>query len=138
MKGGAHASWRRIYPEQPIGLGAEWEVKLPMKMMGMTIDQTVRYELLELDGDIGKLKVGFEIDVSGSPTFPGMPLGIKVEFDKFEGEGDGTMAFDLTNLVPQSDAAIKLSIEASFSGPGSDGEMSMDADLKVKIYPVGD
>ena len=38
-------------PEEAVGPGARWEVKMPIKSQGMTIDQTATYELVSLEGE---------------------------------------------------------------------------------------
>jgi hypothetical protein len=39
------------FPEEAIGGGAKWEVSMPMKLQGATIDQTNTFQLVSVDGD---------------------------------------------------------------------------------------
>ena len=38
-------------PEEAVGPGAKWEVRMPIKTQGMTIDQTATYEVVSLEGE---------------------------------------------------------------------------------------
>ena len=45
------SSWPLRCPRRPSGPGARWEVRMPIKSQGMTIDQTTTYELVSIEGE---------------------------------------------------------------------------------------
>src|SRR4029079_17722705 len=38
-------------PEEAVGPGAKWQIHAPVKSQGMTLDETMTYELVSIDGD---------------------------------------------------------------------------------------
>src|SRR5437867_11002112 len=87
-------------PEEAIGPGAKWEVKLPVKSGGMTISQTATYQLASLEGE--RLAIHSSIAqqaTSQKVQNPAMP-GLKLDLNKMTGTGKGDLTCDLTQLLP--------------------------------------
>jgi len=78
-------------PEEAVGPGAKWEVKMPVHSQGMTIAQTTSYELLSLEAE--RLTVTNTVSQSASNQkiqSPVMP-GLKVDLTKMTGTGTGNI-----------------------------------------------
>src|SRR5262249_20343959 len=48
---GMFANLASVLPEEPVGSGAKWEVKRAIKSEGLTVDETVAYQLVSNEGD---------------------------------------------------------------------------------------
>src|ERR1051326_8213820 len=100
-----------------IGTGAKWEVKLPLKSGGMTINQTAVYELASLEGDRLAIRSSIAQQAGKQKVEnPAMP-GLKLDLNKMTGTGKGEITSDLTQL---------LQPEATLDGH-SEMDMTMDA-----------
>jgi hypothetical protein len=90
-----------LLPEEAVGPGARWEVKMPLKSQGMTIDQATAYQLVSIEGDLLTVKDTVEHHASNqkiqSPAMPGLVL----DLTKMVGKGSDEMALDLTQLMPR-------------------------------------
>ena len=87
-------------PEEAVGPGAKWEVKMPIKTQGMTIDQTATYEMVSLEGERLTTKSTFAQHAANQKIqTPAMP-GMKVDLTKMIGKGSGERTFDLAKLLP--------------------------------------
>jgi hypothetical protein len=87
-------------PEEAVGPGARWEVKMSVKTQGMTIDQMTAYQLVSIEGDRVSVKDTVEQRASNQKIQnPAMP-GLTLDLTKMTGKGSGDLAFDLTRLLP--------------------------------------
>jgi hypothetical protein len=87
-------------PEEAVGPGARWEVKMAVKAQGMTIDQTSVYQLVSIEGDRVTVKGTVEQRASNQKIQnPAMP-GLTFDLTKMAGKGSGDMVFDLTRFLP--------------------------------------
>jgi hypothetical protein len=92
-------------PAEPVGQGAKWEFKLPVKTQGMTMQQTFEYQLVSMDGD--RLALHTTISQSAEKQKienPAMP-GLKMDLDKMSGSGKGEVTTDLSQLLPNKGSA---------------------------------
>ena len=121
-------------PEEAIGAGAKWEVKLPIKTQGMAIDQTTSYELISLEGDRLTTKSTITQQAASQKIQnPAMP-GMKVDLIKMTGKGTGEHTFDLTKLVPTTGTtAFKSEASMSMNMGGQKQAMTVKADMNVQL-----
>ena len=81
-------------PEEPVGPGAKWEVKMPVKSQGVNLSQTATYMLVSVEGDRFRAKdTIFQTASRQKIENPGMP-GMKFDLTKMEGQGVGDFTFD--------------------------------------------
>ena len=120
---GATVTW----PTEAVGPGAKWESTTQIKSQGMTINQTIDYQLVSVDGDTavlqGTVKQSAANQTIESPSMPGM----KVQLTKYVGTGNGTSTVSLAHVMPQK-ASMDNDSEISMS-MGQQGSM----DMKMKI-----
>ena len=119
-------------PDEPVGPGAKWEVKMPIKSQGMTIEQTATYELVSVEGDrvtakskIGQRAAKQKID---NPAMPGM----KIDLDKMSGNGMGQFTLDLSHVLPPErtmDLHSDFSMGMDMAGQKQTMTMKMDLNL---------
>jgi hypothetical protein len=98
------------FPEEPIGAGAKWEVRQPIKSQGMTMTQACSYQLVSTEGD----KVATKTTITQSAANqkvqnPSMP-GLKMDLTKMTGKGSGDVTFDLGQLMAR-EATLELHSE---------------------------
>ena len=96
-------------PEEAVGPGARWEVKMPVKSGDMTLEQTAAYQLISLEGNRVTVKDTLQQEASNQKIHnPAMP-GLMVDLKKMSGKGSGDVTFDLTRLLPQEGTSVFLS-----------------------------
>jgi hypothetical protein len=89
-----------IFPEEPIGLGAQWQVKQKVKSDGITIDQTSTYTLNALEGDKVTIS-GAVVQTAANQKAPNpiMPQ-VKIDLNKLTGSETSTTTLDMAKLFP--------------------------------------
>lgn len=125
-------------PEEPIGVGAKWEVRKISKMQGFAMNETSVYELTAVEGDKVTVKVAVTQSQGKQKTLspPGAPAGMKMEITKLAGEGTGQISCDLGQLMPL-EASSKGHIDSTvtISGPQKQTvsqKIDMDIHLQAK------
>jgi hypothetical protein len=122
------------FPEEPVGVGAKWEVKMPVKSQGMTIDHTGVYELVSLEGE--KLTARSAITQTAAnqkvPN-PAMP-GMKLDLNKMNGTGTGDITIDRTQLLPSAgNVALHTDLSMSMDTGGQKQAMTMKMDMNLTL-----
>jgi len=123
-------------PEEPIGIGARWEVRQTLASSGVTMFQKVQYELTAFDGKTATLKA--TIDQTGPPQSmknPNLPPGATVSLESMTGNGLGTMTVPLSGIVPTSQADSKTTMVMSIDAGGGAQRMTVETTMKLKIAP---
>jgi hypothetical protein len=122
-------------PEEAVGPGARWEVKMPVKSGGMTIDQTSAYQLVSVEGDRVTVKYTVEQRASNQkiqiPALPGLTLDVA----KMTGKGSGDMALELTQLLPREGTSALVAdvvMEMNVGGKKTTMTMKQAVDLRVE------
>ena len=123
-------------PEEAVGKGAKWVVTMPMDTPALKLTQTAEYELVELEGSKGKLNVKL---VQNAPAqnmnVPNLPPGASARLNSLKSDGSGTISFDLTVPVPQSDIKAKMDMHTTIRAQGQQQDMKMNMKMNVKIWP---
>ena len=119
-------------PKEAVGAGAKWEVRLPVKSQGLTIDQTATYQLASLEGE--RLVVKSTIaQRAANQKFqsPAMP-GLKLNLTKMTGKGTGSATSDLAQLLP-SERTFELQSEQSLTmdAGGQSQAMTVKTDMSI-------
>ena len=119
-------------PEEAVGLGAKWEVKLPLKTQGMTIDQTATYEVVSLDGESLTTRSTIIQQAANQKILnPAMPT-MKMDLSKMTGKGTGGRTFDLGKLLPTAgDGKTHSETAMSMDMGGQKQAMSVKMDIDV-------
>ncbi len=121
-------------PEEAVGPGAKWEYKSRIKSQGMTVDQTMTFELLTMDGDQVTLRTALAQNAAGQKVEnPSMP-GMKMDLTKLTVTGNGKSTIDLGQLMP-SDATLdeNSDVQMSMNVGQQKQAMSMKMSMKVKF-----
>ena len=124
------------FPEEPIGVGAKWEVKQAVDSGGMKTFQKITVELVAIQGNAVTLGVKTEQTAPPQPVSnPQLPAGATMSLVSLTGTGTGTMKLKLDSLVPNSEMNAKTSTVMDMSMGGSSQRMSVDTTMKVTIAP---
>lgn len=88
-------------PEAAVGVGAQWKTLMPIKLYGISLNQTGTYELVSLKDGIAILKVGVEQQASDQKiALPGVPKGSNITLKSLNITGQGQMTVRLDRLLP--------------------------------------
>jgi hypothetical protein len=121
-------------PEEAVGPGAKWEVKMPLKTQGMTIDQTATYEVVSLEGESLTTKSTIVQQAANQKIQnPAMP-GIKVDLTKMTGTGTSERTFDLAKLLPTAGTGkVHTDTAMAMNMGGQKQAMTMKMDMDVQF-----
>jgi len=123
------------FPEEPIGPGAKWEAKMPIKSQGMNIDQTVTYEIVSLEGDHLAIRAAIaQTAPKQKMQSPAMP-GVKLDLLKMSGSAKLELALNLGQLMPSSGSLkehTELSLGTCAGAQQQTMSMNMDQDLQLE------
>ena len=122
-------------PEEPIGPGAHWETKAPVKAQGITYDQTTTYQLVSVDGESLVLKSVVSQSASNQKIqSPAMP-GLKLDLTKMTGKGNGDIASNTARLLPEQvvlDTHSELTMGMNAGGQKQTLTMNVDVNMRIQ------
>jgi hypothetical protein len=122
-------------PEEPVGAGAKWEIKMPIKSQGVTLNQSVALQLVSVDGERGTAKTSFTQTAPRQKIQNPMMPGTTVDLTKMTGQGTGEMTFDLAQLVPsESSAQLQQEMATSLTTSNSSQKQTTAMKLDVNIH----
>jgi hypothetical protein len=86
-------------PEEAVGTGAKWEIKMPVKSQGMSIDQTADYQLTSVQGD--HVNATFTLTQSAANQKVQNPAmgNAQMNLIQYTGSGTGNVTTDLSKLM---------------------------------------
>ena len=94
-------------PEEPVGVGATWEIRTSLVLNGAPIDQVTVFEVVSIDGDIVTLSAsGGQTVAPGTIAMPGVPEGTDVEVLAWDVLVEGDSVVDLTRPMPTSTMGV--------------------------------
>jgi hypothetical protein len=121
-------------PDEPIGVGGKWEVRMSMQQQSLVIKQVGTYEITSIDGDVISTDTTVTQLADPQPVVnPQMPT-LKMELVRMNGSGSGTTTFDLNKGMPVKAAAkIGNELEMAVDAGGQKQSIKMKMDLGLKI-----
>lgn len=123
-----------VLPEEPVGVGAEWQVKQKIKAQGMTIDQTTTLHLVAMDGKVLTVESSIAQSAANQKVAnPAMPQ-LKMDLTKMTGATKGQMTLDLAKILPIEATTTGGSEMVMSAGSGAQASaMTMKAEVSLKI-----
>ena len=123
-------------PEEAIGAGAKWEVTMPIKTQGMTLEQTAIYELVSLEGERVTVKRTLAQRATNQKIENPMAPGMKLDVTKMTGTGAGQITFDLAKLLPaEGTMNLRSDMSMSLDMGGQKQAVNMKMDLDMRLEP---
>jgi hypothetical protein len=121
-------------PEEPVGVGGKWEVRLTMKQQGMVMKQIGTYEITAINGEQISARTTVKQSADPQPMVnPQMP-SVKMELMRMGGGGDGEVTFNLGKGMPEKAAAkVGTEMQVGVEAGGQKQEMTMKMDLDLKV-----
>jgi hypothetical protein len=121
-------------PEEAVGPGARWEVKMPIKTQGMTIDQTATYEVVSLEGESLVTKSAVVQHAANQKVQnPAMP-GLNLDLTEMAGKGTTEFTLDLAKLLPAKGATdFHSESTMALNLGGQNQPMSVKMDLNLRL-----
>jgi hypothetical protein len=122
-------------PEEAVGVGAKWQVNMPIKTQGMTIEQKAAYEIIAIEGERVTTRSTITQRAANQKIQNPALGGMKMELIQMTGEGTGERAIDLTKLLPISAAGemhSETSTAMSMGGQKQVITMKIDVNLRVQ------
>lgn len=123
-------------PEEAVGAGARWDTTYRMTMNGVTLEQTGRQELTEIDGDRGRLTIAITQTAPPQPIQdPSLPPGTRVNLVSMSSTGTAESVFELTRLTPVSaNVKLKMRMKSRIEMPEQKPQdMDARADMSMSI-----
>ena len=124
-----------IFPYEPVGPGARWEVTQQIENAGIRLKQTMLVTLKSIEGSVVALDMAMS-QAADPQDFapPGIPPGMEVDLTSLTGSGEGTMQIDLSRLLPsQSSMDATTSIEMSMTMQGQQQEMAQSMTTSIVV-----
>lgn len=88
------------FPEEAVGPGAKWELKMPVKSQGMTLNQTADYQLVSVDGDhVSTTSTLTQSAANQKIQNPAMG-SVQMNLIQMTNNATGSAAADLSKLMP--------------------------------------
>jgi len=126
------------FPEEPVGVGAQWEVRQAVVSDGPTQFQQATYEITAIDGLAVMLKV---TTVNTAPAQAiNSPLaaatGGEMRLEKLSGTGTGTVAVRLDSVVPTSTIEHVTSAVMTMTVQGQPLPVTVNGKVTIAVAPV--
>jgi|GEM_PF-1048018 len=121
-------------PEEPVGVGARWQVEQVVPQGGMRIRQTTIFDVVSLDGEQVVARVTLtQAAEPGEASAEGLPPGAKLE--GFKGTGTGETTLSLGRILPVSSTAkVATAVEMTVPAPDGGGRtMAMAMDIRLAL-----
>ncbi|MFG0285313.1 MAG: DUF6263 family protein [Phycisphaerales bacterium JB039] len=124
-----------VFPEEPVGVGARWEVTMELDNAGVMMQQTMLATLKSIEGDVITLDMAMSQSAEQQDFAPpGMPPGMEVDLESLTGSGEGVMQIDLSRLVPVRstlDATTKIVMAVMMQGQQQEMAQSMKMAMSI-------
>jgi hypothetical protein len=127
-------------PEEPIGVGARWQVVSRLEQFGLQLTQRVEYRVISVQPKGITAAVTLEqSSPPGKVSPPGMPQGMSVDLLALESKGQGEVQIDFEKLLSQSKldltVGMKMRVPEGPGVPAGGQTVEMDLTMGVDILP---
>jgi hypothetical protein len=122
-----------LLPEEPVGIGARWEVLESITVDGAPFDSSVVCTLTAREKD--RLDLDLVLKQTAQPhELPGQPAGTKIEVLSLIAHGSGKVTLDLTRLLPtKKSAKLAFTRKARVTTPKTKGEVEVVDEHAVEL-----
>jgi hypothetical protein len=121
-------------PEEPLGVGAKWEVAQAVETGGMRLDQKATYEITAMDATSATMALTLDQRAENQTlTPPGMPPGAGATLVSMAGTGTGRLTIADNTVTPLSDMTIKSEMTMDVGAEGQTMRMSTRTDMKMSM-----
>lgn len=126
-----------LLPSEAIGTGAKWEVKMPVKSSGLTVDQTTDYQLASMDGD--HVSTTFtQTQSAANQRMQNPAMGAtQMNILQMTNNMTGSVASDLSKLMPLQatmDSHSELNAEVNAAGKKQAMDMKIGMNITLEAH----
>lgn len=119
-------------PEEAVGIGAKWQVKMPIQSKGVTLNQSATYELVSLEGDQLGTKYTLLQDAANQKIHvPNAPAQDR-DLVKTTSRNTGERGLDLTKLMPISGTS-EVHVETAVAFPVKNQKRVVTSKVDVQL-----
>lgn len=121
-------------PEEPVGVGARWQVTQMIDANGIRVDQVTGFEIVELTDTSATFAIA--VTQSAPPQTvspPGMPAGVEASVTGMSGTGTGKMTLVDGLLALIGDMNIKTAMTMDVSAGGQTQRLGTNTDVKLTL-----
>ncbi len=123
-------------PEEPVGVGARWEVTQNRVTNGVRMVQKGLYEVVALDDSTASLTVTIEQTAPAQKLSPpGMPAGADVSLVGLTGTGTGRLTLTRGALILYGEIDIMSKMSMDIGAEGQTRRLSADTEMKMAMTP---
>jgi hypothetical protein len=123
------------FPEEPVGVGARWEVRERLHTPTVDVDQTTVYTLVSWKGN--KAALTKAITQTAAPqalSLPDLPSGSSASLETLSGSGSGLCTVDLRSpIVASAQSEYKQDLQVRASAAGKVAPMGMQVTAGVAL-----
>lgn len=121
-------------PDEPVGAGAKWEVKMPVKSQGMNVDQTTDYQLVSATGDRVSTTFTQSQSAANQKLQSASMGGAQVSVLQMTNSASGNVTSDLSKLMPlQATIDSHMEMNSEIKANGKSQPMAMKTGIKLSI-----
>lgn len=126
-------------PEEAVGVGARWEVRIPLDTPGVGLVQTSTHVLKTFGESRGEMNVAIRQEVlPAASSRPGAQPTPGAELMSLDSHGEGTVAFDLARLVPTSHVTLESHAVYQVRGGDQVQRVAMTMRTKTLAHPANE
>lgn len=123
-------------PTQAVGLGAQWEVSMPLSRATVRMGQLTKYTLVKRQGtqatfDLELVQYAPQQELKSSH----IPRGAKALLHSLNSSGKGQLEVDLTRPVPRGWLRYSSRLNQTISAGGKSRRMQLDLNVHAKFTP---
>lgn len=125
------------FPEEPIGIGARWEVRTAVETGGIISFQRSEFEVASLSATSMGVKLRMEQTAPPQQmSNPQMPAEVQIMIERYATSGAGTGTIPLNGLIPTMSMDMNSSMSMAVSAAGQQMPMNMEMKLKTVVAPA--
>jgi hypothetical protein len=121
-------------PEEAVGPGAKWEVKMPVVNQGMTLEQTADYQLVSAQGD--QVNTTFTLAQNAANQKIQNPAmgNVQMNLIQLTTTGNGSVTADLSKLVAlQATMTMQMDMNAEVTAGGKTQPFAMKMGMDISM-----
>jgi len=124
-------------PNETVGLGARWQVRLTANLNSVIAFQTLECELTALDTTSATIETRLLQKGPPQPVDdPSLPKGANAFMESMLGLGSGTIQVAFAELVPVSVSELKNTVNMAVTGGVETERMSFATTMRTEVRPA--
>jgi hypothetical protein len=128
-----------VLPEEPVGVGAKWEVRSVQLRNGIGANAVDTHELVALDGTLGRTssKLVFESWPQLAPAYSTRDPITVFEVGTFRSSGSAETRFDLARAIPEGKTEFEFTTEMSIRRVSEQRKIDMKMSANIEAIDEG-